>query len=129
MNRKVGGMGHDPKTVLVEAHMEKNNPYCFEDQTVAEAEQIMLDANVAEAPVVTREKLVVGTTSLEAIAQDKDREKPKTSDKSRWLTTLACLLIPLAFGVAKMIPCLFAAGRPALRSNVLAARLLGIKIA
>src|SRR5207244_498717 len=44
--------------------------YCFEDQTVAEAEQIMLDANVAEAPVVTREKLVVGTTSLEAIAQE-----------------------------------------------------------
>ncbi len=30
----------------------------------------MLDANVAEAPVVTREKLVVGTTSLEAIAQE-----------------------------------------------------------
>src|SRR5213592_3409444 len=72
MNRKVGGMGHDPKTELVEAHMEKNNPYCFEDQTVAEAEQIMLDANVAEAPVVTvtREKLVVGTTSLEVIAQE-----------------------------------------------------------
>jgi CBS domain-containing protein len=84
MNRKVGGMGHDPKTEPVEAHMKKNNPYCFEDQTVAEAEQIMLDANVAEAPVVTREKLVVGTTSLEAIAQDKDREKPRTSDKSRW---------------------------------------------
>jgi predicted transcriptional regulator len=80
MNRKVGGMGHDPKTEPVEAHMEKNNPYCLEDQTVAEAEQIMLDANVAEAPVVTREKLVVGTTSLEAIAQDKDREKPRTSE-------------------------------------------------
>src|SRR5436309_13908885 len=30
MNRKVGGMGHDPKTELVETHMEKNNPYCFE---------------------------------------------------------------------------------------------------
>ena len=70
MNRKVGGMGHDPKTELVETHMEKNNPYCFEDQTIAEAAQIMLDANVAEAPVVTREKLVVGTTSLEAIAQE-----------------------------------------------------------
>src|SRR5438477_1077260 len=74
MNRKVGGMGHDPKTELVEAHMEKNNPYCFEDQTVAEAEQIMLDANVAEAPVVTREKLVVGTTSLEAITQEIELE-------------------------------------------------------
>jgi hypothetical protein len=34
----------------------------------------MRDANVAEAPVVTREKLVVGITSLEAIAQDKEGE-------------------------------------------------------
>ena len=25
MNRKVGGMGHDPKTESVEAYMEKNN--------------------------------------------------------------------------------------------------------
>src|SRR5690349_21508462 len=48
MNRKVGGMGHDPKTERVEAHVEKNNVYCFEDQTVAEAKQIMLDAKVAE---------------------------------------------------------------------------------
>jgi signal-transduction protein with cAMP-binding, CBS, and nucleotidyltransferase domain len=80
MNRTVGGMGHDPKTEPVEPHLEKNIAYCFEDQTVAEAEQIMLDANVAEVPIVTREKLVVGTTSLEAIAQDKDGEKPRTSE-------------------------------------------------
>jgi CBS domain-containing protein len=71
MNRKVGGLGHDPKTEPIEAQVEKNNVYCFEDQTVAEAEQIMCDAKVAEVPVVTREKLLVGTTSLEAIAQDK----------------------------------------------------------
>ena len=38
MNRKVGGLGHDPKTEPVEAQVEKNNFYCFEDQTVAEAE-------------------------------------------------------------------------------------------
>src|SRR5260370_34784412 len=69
MNRKVGGMGHDPKTEPVEANMEKNNLYCFEDQTVAEAEQMMIDANVAEVPVVTREKLVVGTTSLLKVLQ------------------------------------------------------------
>jgi signal-transduction protein with cAMP-binding, CBS, and nucleotidyltransferase domain len=41
MNRNVGGFGHDPKTEPVEAHIEKNNAYCFEDQTIAEAEQIM----------------------------------------------------------------------------------------
>ena len=104
LNRNVGGRGHDPKTEPVEPHVEKNNAYCFEDQTVAEAKQIMLDANVAEVPVVTREKLVVGTTSLEAIAQGKTEKsvEPLTSDKSRWLATLACLLIPLAFGLAKI---------------------------
>ena len=67
MNQKVGGLGHDPKTERVETQVEKNNVYCFEDQTVAEAEQIMFDAKVAEVPVVTREKLLVGTTNLEAI--------------------------------------------------------------
>jgi signal-transduction protein with cAMP-binding, CBS, and nucleotidyltransferase domain len=79
MNRTVGGMGHDPKTEPVEPHVEKNNVYCFEDQTVAEAKQIMLDAKVAEVPVVTREKLLVGTTNLEAIAQDNDGERKRTS--------------------------------------------------
>ena len=102
MNRTVGGMGHDPKTEPVEAHVEKNNAYCFEDQTVAEAEPIMRDANVAEAPVVTREKLVMGTTSLQAIAQDKEGEKPRSSDKSRWLVPVVCLMIPLGFGMAKI---------------------------
>ena len=101
MNRTVGGMGHDPKTEPVEAHVEKGNPYCFEDQTVAEAEQIMLEANVPEAPVVTREKLVVGTTSLEAIAQYKEGEKPRSLDRSRWLIPVVCLMIPLGFGLAK----------------------------
>ena len=76
MNRKVGGLGHDPKTEPVEAQVEKKNVYCFEDQTVAQAEQIMCDAKVAEVPVVTREKLLVGTTNLEAIAQDKRRRRP-----------------------------------------------------
>jgi IMP dehydrogenase len=76
MNRNVGGLGHDPKTEPVEAQVEKNNVYCFEDQTVAEAEEIMCDARVAEVPVVTREKLLVGTTNLEAIAQDKRRRRP-----------------------------------------------------
>jgi CBS domain-containing protein len=87
MNRTVGGMGHDPKTEPVESHVEKHSAYCFEDQTVAEAEQIMRDANVAEAPVVTREKLVVGKTSLEAIAQDNDEEDFRTSGKKLRFST------------------------------------------
>ncbi len=71
MNRKVGGFGHDPKTEPLEAQIDKNNPYCFEDQTVAEAERMMLNAKLGEVPVVTREKLLVGTINIEAIAQEK----------------------------------------------------------
>src|SRR5437763_16056797 len=56
MNRNVGGLGHDPKTEPLEAHIEKNNAYCFEDQTIAEAEQMMLNAKIGEVHVVTREK-------------------------------------------------------------------------
>jgi CBS domain-containing protein len=81
INRKVGGLGHDPKTEPVEAQVEKKNVYCFEDQTVAEAEQIMGDAKVAEIPVVTREKLLLGTTNLEAIAEDNDGKDPRISGK------------------------------------------------
>jgi len=72
MNRKVGGFGHDPKTEPVEAHIEKDNLYCFEDQTVAEAEQMMLNAKVGEVPVVTREKLLVGTINIEGLHRRKD---------------------------------------------------------
>ena len=75
MNREVGGLGHDPKTEPVEAHMEKNNPYCFEDQTVAEAEQMMRNAKVGEVPVVTREKLLLGTIKIEAIARRKGEKR------------------------------------------------------
>jgi signal-transduction protein with cAMP-binding, CBS, and nucleotidyltransferase domain len=75
MNRKVGGFGHDPTTEPVEAQIEKDNPYCFEDQAVAEAEQMMLSAKVGEVPVVTREKLLVGTINMAAIAQEKKRRK------------------------------------------------------
>lgn len=41
----------------------------------------MCDAKIAEVPVVTREKLLLGTTNLEAIAQDNDGEYPRTSGK------------------------------------------------
>jgi len=75
MNREVGGLGHDPKTEPVEAHIEKNNPYCFDDQTVAEAEQMMLNAKVGEVPVVTREKLLVGTINIEAVARERRRRE------------------------------------------------------
>ena len=82
MNREVGGFGHDPETEPIEAHIEKNNLYCFDDQTVAAAEQVMLKGKVGEVFVVTREKFLVGTINIEAVAQEKRRRKRLESLKS-----------------------------------------------
>jgi CBS domain-containing protein len=82
MNRNVGGLGHDPKTELVEAHIEKNSACCFEDQTIAEAERIMLNAKVGEVPVVTGEKLLVGAINIDAIAREKTNHSQLTA--SAW---------------------------------------------
>src|SRR5258708_6335662 len=73
MNREVGGFGHDPKTEPLEAHIDRNNSFCFEDQTVAAAEQIMLKGKVGEVFVVTRGKKLIGTINIETIAQENRR--------------------------------------------------------
>jgi hypothetical protein len=90
-------------------------------KTTSLAVRTLVSPAPAQSGFLTREKLVVGTTSLEAIAQDKEGEKCRTSDKSRWLTTLGCLLIPLAFGVAKIGRFISrlgrSAGRPAARRH------------
>ena len=73
MNRDVGGLGHDPQTEPVEAHIDETSNYCYERQTIAEVEQIMITAKLGEVLVVTGEKLLVGTINIEAIAQEKNR--------------------------------------------------------
>jgi CBS domain-containing protein len=80
MNRNVGGFGHDPKAEPVEAHIEINSAYCFEDQTIAEAERVMLNAKVGEVPVVTGEKLLVGAINIEAIAREKAKDQRENPD-------------------------------------------------
>ena len=71
MNRSVGGLGHDPKTESVDALIKKDSPYCFEDQTISEAERIMLKAKVGKVPVITGQKLLVGVIDIEAIVREK----------------------------------------------------------
>ena len=43
LHRKVGGLGHDPKTCPVEPETDKENALCFSDQNVAEAEELIAD--------------------------------------------------------------------------------------
>jgi hypothetical protein len=44
---------------------------------------MMLNAKVGEVPVVTREKLLIGTINIEAIAQEKKWRKRLAPPKSR----------------------------------------------
>jgi CBS domain-containing protein len=75
MNRKVGGLGHDPQAFQVEPQMDKDVTRCFDDQTIGEAEKVMREAKVDEAPVVTQKISLVGKATLGAIAKKKDAER------------------------------------------------------
>jgi predicted transcriptional regulator len=77
LNRRVGGLGHDPKSFSVEPEINKNHAFCFSDQKVDEAEELMRNEEVEEVPVVNRDQVLIGTASLEKIKKEKE-EKPKT---------------------------------------------------
>jgi CBS domain-containing protein len=74
LNRKVGGFGHDPKIELAQTELDREAFYCFEDQTIAEAEKLMREKNLNQLPVLTREKRMVGTVTLEDIIENKERQ-------------------------------------------------------
>ena len=67
INQKVVGFGHDPEAFPVEPNMDKDVARCFEDQTIGEAEKVMLEAKINQVPVVTQEISLVGKATLEAI--------------------------------------------------------------
>ena len=79
INRKVVGFGHDPEAFSVEPNMDKDVARCFEDQTIGEAEKVMLEAKVDQVPVVTQEISLVGKATLEAIEKKKKLSKAETT--------------------------------------------------
>jgi CBS domain-containing protein len=70
LHRKVGGFGHDPKIQLTQTELNQETVYCFEDETLAEAERLMHLNNLSQLPVLTREKRMVGIVTLEDIARE-----------------------------------------------------------
>jgi CBS-domain-containing membrane protein len=70
LNRKVDGFGHDPKIELAQTELNQETVYCFEDQTIAEAEKLMREGNLRQLPVLTREKRMVGIVTFEDIARE-----------------------------------------------------------
>jgi CBS domain-containing protein len=76
LNRKIGGRGHDPKSFSLESETNTNNAFCFSDQTIAEAEELMRSEKVGEVPVVNHDQVLIGKATLEKIEKEK-KEKPK----------------------------------------------------
>jgi CBS domain-containing protein len=66
--RKVAGFGHDPETTLVRGIMAKKAHYCFGDQSVEEAQEIMREHHLEYLPVVDKELRVIGMVCLRDLA-------------------------------------------------------------
>jgi CBS domain-containing protein len=62
--------GCDPLKTTVSAVMTANFVYCFEDQEVQEAVQVMAEKQIRRLPIVNRDHQLVGIVSLGDLAVD-----------------------------------------------------------
>jgi len=69
--RKAAGFGHDPETTLVRAIMVKKAYYCFENQSLDEAREIMCEHHLEYLPVVDEDMRVMGIVALRDLAANK----------------------------------------------------------
>ena len=67
--------GKDPRTTPVREAMSQDVLYCFEDQDVREAAQLMESQQVRRVPVLDRSKRLVGIVSFADLARS---EQPTT---------------------------------------------------
>jgi CBS domain-containing protein len=79
--RKAAAFGHDPETTLVRGIMVKKAYYCFENQSLDEAREIMREHHLEYLPVVDDNMRVIGTVGLReaglgAKVRITDRELP-----------------------------------------------------
>ena len=76
-DRKAAGFGHDPATTPVQGIMVKQKHYCFEEQSVDEARDIMLKYQLKHLPVVDKELRILGTIALSDITPGERSRKKK----------------------------------------------------
>jgi len=68
--------GKDPNTTTVSDVMSKGIHYCFEDQSLEEAAQMMSEAQVRRLPVLNRDKRLVGIVALADLALESGARQP-----------------------------------------------------
>ena len=62
--------GRDPKTTPVSEAMSTDLVYCYEDQDVRDAAQMMSEKQIRRVPVMSRDNRLVGIVSLGDIAAE-----------------------------------------------------------
>jgi CBS domain-containing protein len=73
--RKAAGLGHDPETTLVREIMAKEVHYCFQDQALDEAQEIMREHHLQYLPVVDHHMRVVGMIGMRDLAAMKQKQR------------------------------------------------------
>src|ERR1051325_2512083 len=72
MIRGVSGRGHDPVATPLEPEVEKEGePYCYEHEPIAKAEEVMLQAETDAVSVVSAEKKLIGKATRDAIEEER----------------------------------------------------------
>jgi len=80
MIRGVSGRGHDPQTTPLEPEVEKEGePYCYEHEPIAKAEEVMREVKADAVSVVSEEKKLIGKATRDAI----ERLKAETESRER----------------------------------------------
>ena len=74
---KAAGFGHDPETTLVRGIMSKKPYYCFENQSLDEAREIMNEHHLQYLPVVDEDMRVIGIVALSDLAANGRRRRKK----------------------------------------------------
>jgi CBS domain-containing protein len=60
--------GHDPKTTRIQDIMTPDVVYCFEDQDLEDAAQLMKESQIRRLVVLNRDKQLIGIVSLGDLA-------------------------------------------------------------
>jgi CBS domain-containing protein len=68
--RQAAAHGHDPKTTLVRGSMIKKMYYCFEDQSLEEARELMRRHHLLHLPVVDKNLRIVGLLALKDVEDE-----------------------------------------------------------
>ena len=68
--------GKDPNTATVREAMSEGIRYCFEDQDVDEAAELMSEEQIRRLPVLNRDKRLVGIVALADLATTMEAAEP-----------------------------------------------------